>query len=510
MTNKSHINKYKEWKYDWCLFAKDVLKVTLDPEQQEILRAVQTERMVSVCSGTARGKDFIAAVAVVCFMYLTPEFNTKGELVKNTKIALTAPTERQVGNIMYPEVMRLWKRAGVLPGRPVSHDIRTDYEEWFMTGFKASKDNQEAWTGFHAVNTMFVVTEASGLDDQIFAAIEGNLQGNSRLLIVFNPNVTVGYAANSQRSGRFKKFRLDSLSSPNVIAKKEIISGQVDYNWVKDKVNAWCQQLSNDEHNEGEGDFQFEIDGKTSWYRPNDLFRVKVRGLFPKISEDSLIPIHWIEIANNNWKNRDINECKNNFKLGVDIAGMGRDYSVLCTRHDNYVYPFESHTGNGNAEHMQVAGIVANRLKDTSKSFALIDTIGEGAGVFSRLIELGYDNAISCKFSENAKGLEDATGEYEFENMRAYLFWCVRDWLNPALNPNAMLPPDDELLQEATEIKWKFKSNGKVIIEPKEDIKKRLKRSTDKFDAFANTFYPDNGESKAVAEQIYNNFAKHF
>ena len=72
-----------------------------------------------------------------------------------------------------------------------------------------------------------------------------------------------------------------------------------------------------------------------------------------------------------------------------------------------------------------------------------------------------------------------------YANMRAYLFWAVRDWLNPANSKGACLPFDSELMEEATEIRWKFRSDGKIIIEPKEDIKKRLKRSTDKFDALA-------------------------
>ena len=49
----------KKWQNDWPLFAKDVLKVRLDPEQKEILRAIQTNKMVAVAAGTARGKDFV-------------------------------------------------------------------------------------------------------------------------------------------------------------------------------------------------------------------------------------------------------------------------------------------------------------------------------------------------------------------------------------------------------------------------------------------------------------------
>ena len=47
------------------------------------------------------------------------------------------------------------------------------------------------------------------------------------------------------------------------------------------------------------------------------------------------------------------------------------------------------------------------------------------------------------------------------------------------------------LTEELTEIKYKFQSNGKIIVEPKEEIKARLKRSPDYSDSVANTFYPD-------------------
>ena len=86
--------------------------------------------------------------------------------------------------------------------------------------------------------------------------------------------------------------------------------------------------------------------------------------------------------------------------------------------------------------------------------------------------------------------------------MRAYLFWAVRDWLNPKNETGAMLPPDPQFDEEATEIKWSFRSDGRIYIEPKEDIKKRLGRSPDKFDAFANTFYPLRGSRRIDLNRI--------
>lgn len=492
MSDEKFISKFKEWQQDWNKFVFDVLKARLDKEQQAIITSVQNNPMTAVASGTARGKDFVSACASLCFLYLTPKFDKNGNLIENTKVAMTAPTGRQVTNIMIPEISRLFRNAKILPGNLYASGVRTEFKEWFLTGFKAGDDNTEAWSGFHATNTMFVVTEASGISEVTFNAIEGNLQGNSRLLIVFNPNTTSGYAANAMKSKRFSKFRLNSLNAENVIQKKTIIAGQVDYAWVKDKVDTWCIPISQTEFNETEGDFSFE----NQLYRPNDLFRVKVLGMFPKASEDSLIPLEWIERAFENWRQYK-QENPYNFhdtKIGVDVAGMGRDSSVICIRKKHFVDNFITHQSAGKANHMHITGLVSNLLKD-EKTVAFIDTIGEGAGVFSRLQELGFDNAVSCKFSEGAKDLTDQTGVYSFANMRAYLFWAVRDWLNPKNTPYACLPPDDDFLEEATAIRWKFSSNGSIQIEPKEEIKKRLRRSTDKFDALANTFYPhQNGQ----------------
>lgn len=493
---------FAAWRNDWNLFIRDALGVTLDDEQKAIVSAVQHNKLVSVRSGTARGKDFVAACIAVSFLYLTPRWNKRGELVENTKVALTAPTDRQVKNIMMPEISRLFNRAKkrgfVLPGKLNAYDIRTENEEWFLTGFKADENNHEAWSGFHAVNTMFVVTEATGILDDTYTAIEGNLQGNSRLLLVFNPNTNIGYAARSQKSSRWKKFCLNSLTAPNVVEKKIILPGQVDYDWVVDKVENWCDPITTDEVKESENDFQFE----GSWYRPSDIFRKKVLGEFPKVDEDILIPQNWVELAQERWRNYQLT-IHNDCILGVDVAGMGRDCSVRCYRYGDYVERFDKHNSGGKADHMKVAGQVVNEILTHSGYSVSVDTIGEGAGVYARLVEICEESdgrldektIISCKYSEAAKNssgdeLTDITGQYKFANMRAYLFWAVRDWLNPDNGTNAMLPPGGSFIEEATEIKWSFLSNGKIIIEPKEDIKERLGHSTDEFDALANTFHP--------------------
>lgn len=509
------VDLLQDCKNDWCLFASDVLGANLDDEQKAILRSVQFNPKTTVKSGTARGKDFVAAVAAMCFMYLTPGFDESGKLIENTKVFLTAPTDLQVAEIMMPEISRLHRNMrsngfGFMAGRLLAYDIKTEYEEWFLSGFKADEHNHEAWSGRHAVNILFVATEASGIAETIYQAIEGNLQGNSRFLIVFNDNNGTGYAAASQKKAGWAKFRLDSLSAPNVVQRKIVIPGQVDWNWVNDRVRDWCQVINPEDFKEEEGDFYWENDSGKHCYRPNDLFRVKVRGMAPKVSSGALIPAEWIEIANKRWQEQLEQKwpITKPLRLGNDVAGMGRDSTSFCHRYGHYVEKFEMIHSGGTANHMEVCGKGVSICKTSTDSFIgkysqwFIDTIGEGAGVYSRAIELsnqpGYEylkNRVhSVKFSEsaewNGKDLTDSTGQYTFENMRAYLFWAVRDFLNPANKTNAMLPPDDELMQEATEIQWEFTSSGTIKIEKKEDIKKRLGRSIDKFDGLANTFYP--------------------
>ncbi len=503
-----HAQLFRKWQNDWPLFAGQILKVSLDKDQEKILSAIQKERRVSVRSGTSRGKDFVAACASLCFLYLTPRFNEEGELVESTKVVNTAPTGRQIRNIMIPEISKLFKKSKILPGNLLSDGIRfQDHQDWFLTGFKASDDEIEAWSGLHAANVMVVVTEASGISDIMFDSIEGILQGNSRLVLVFNPNTTTGESYRSTKNKLYKKFRLNDLNAPNVvnyqkylngvidynIYSEKHIPGQVDYPWVRDKIDkGWATPIKKSEMVKSKHDFEF--DGK--YYRPNNLFRIKVLGEFGEEGDDKLIPLSWIEEAEKRWEEKmnSVDPIIKPLDLGVDIAGMGRDTSVYTYRYGSLVREIEIITNAEEREtiHMENAGRVKRILDEHTRfgSFAYIDTIGEGAGVYSRLVEQGYENAISYKSSYSAEGLTDDTQEREFESLRAYAYWMLRESLNPANSFKLALPPDDVLKEELNEMNWVVRSDGKIGLEKKDDIKKRLGRSPDKADSLAQTFYP--------------------
>jgi len=468
----------RTWRNDWNVFARDMLAVKLDKEQQECLHGIQNSHRISIRSGNARGKDFVAAVASVCFL----------ELNVPSKVIETAPTGRQAISIMMSEIKKLYMNAeGILPlgGFPMTDKIVFPANpDRYLMAFKAGEKQAEPWSGFHSPHLMVVVTEATGLADEVFDAVESILTGDSKLLICFNPYTLSGEAYRSITSPAYKKYRLNCLDAPNVVAKKILIPGQVDYAWVNNLIveKKWAKIINEEDFKDEENDFEFQ--GKL--YRPNDLFRIKVLGEPPKESDDLLIPLAWIDSAFKRFEDiEDLEEIKKaRCSIGADIAGEGRDFTVFFHRFEDVATHFQEF---GRQDHMVTVGRLGEALGENARAF--IDTIGEGAGVYSRARELKL-NVVSAKFSESAKGLRDYSRQRSFVNIRAYCYWAIRDALNPEYDVNLAICPDEELREELHEIHWSMRSNGDIILEPKENIKSRIGRSPDKADALALSYYP--------------------
>jgi hypothetical protein len=471
---------YRRSHEDWNYFAEKILNVNLDAEQKRILSVIQHEPRVSIRSGNSRGKDYLAAVASNCWLHL---YNP-------SKVISTAPSGRQVEAIMMSEIKDI--RAGAripLGGRTLSTDIKFDDDpEHFLIAFKASDTRDEVWTGFHSPNIMVVVSEASGIEDRTFTNIEKVLQGNSKLLIVFNALKTYGEAYRSINDRRYTSIRMNCLEAPNVLAKKIIYPGQVDWNWINNLVQkpGMVKRIAETEVRADLYDFQWE----GTWCRPGDLFRVMVIGEPPADSEDQLIPSVWVDMAFDRWRAQEGKKrnADGALRLGVDVAGMGRDSQVMCFRYGSTVTHF---TQSAKSEHMATVGKIKTIEVQNPGSHAFIDTIGEGSGVYSRAKELNLA-VTSAKFSNGAKGLKDLTGIREFLNMRAYCYWAVRDALDPAFDdfraPLA-LPPDEDLKQELCAHRHDLKSGGHIYILEKDEVKEVIGRSPDKSDALALSYF---------------------
>jgi hypothetical protein len=64
-------------------------------------------------------------------------------------------------------------------------------------------------------------------------------------------------------------------------------------------------------------------------------------------------------------------------------------------------------------------------------------------------------------------------------NMRAEFYWRMRDTLDPASEESIALPPGNEIVADLCSARYKLTTAG-VLVEEKEEIKKRLGRSPDK------------------------------
>ena len=134
---------------------------------------------------------------------------------------------------------------------------------------------------------------------------------------------------------------------------------------------------------------------------------------------------------------------------------------------------------------MLSTGKVVNVLRGT-EAYAVVDVIGVGAGVVDRLEEQGF-SVIAFNAGERAPG-KDLTGKLEFVDARSWAWWRLRDLLNPANGFDIALPLDDRLLGDLTSPNWKETSSGKIRVESKKDIRRRLGRSTDAADAVIQAF----------------------
>ena len=92
------------------------------------------------------------------------------------------------------------------------------------------------------------------------------------------------------------------------------------------------------------------------------------------------------------------------------------------------------------------------------------------------IYKLGHFQDVQALKEESDKG---------FVNVRTAMYWSLREQLNPNNHPTLCLPDDPMLIGDLTAVKYTMRSDGIIIAESKDDIKKRIGRSTDDGDAVA-------------------------
>ena len=169
------------------------------------------------------------------------------------------------------------------------------------------------------------------------------------------------------------------------------------------------------------------------------------------------------------------------FTYSADVARYGNDKSVTSKRRGYQIYDLKTYKGYSTMEYANQISSMYLQETDKKPNAIFVDTIGVGAGVFDRLDEKGF-NSIEANVSMKA----DETDVYY--NKRAEMYFKLRDFLRKG----GKIPNDDDLKEELLAIRYAFNNaNGKIIIQPKDDIKELIGRSPDKSDSVAMHFFSD-------------------
>ena len=444
MTPQEKLQKvFGEWVEDYydepVLFVREVLGVDPDEWQCQFLEAIaRGDRKVTVRSGHGVGKSTASSWAMLWF------FLTRSPV----KVVVTAPTSAQLFDALFAELKRWVNELPDLLQQMVT--VKQDRivfnaapDEMFISARTSRAEQPEALQGIHSDHVMLVADEASGVPEQVFEAAAGSMSGHSAVtLLLGNPTRSSGffYDTHNRLASEWTVFKVGCQESP-----------RVSDEYVAEMASRYGED--------------------------SNAFRVRVLGEFPRSDDDTMIPMELIESA----RQRDV--AGNPYAdviWGLDVARFGSDSSALCKRQGNIV--IETPRRWKNLDLMQLTGAVVAEYESLEEkdrpAEILVDSIGLGAGVVDRLIELGLP----------ARGInvsESPSFGTKYRNLRAELWAKAKAWLE---RRDCFLPDDSQLVSELATVRYKFASNGKLQIESKEDLKKRGLKSPDVADSFVLTF----------------------
>ena len=181
--------------------------------------------------------------------------------------------------------------------------------------------------------------------------------------------------------------------------------------------------------------------------------------------------------------------------VGVDPARFGNDYTAIIRRQGRSAFNLARLKHN---DTMQVAGRIVLIIKMENPDMVFIDVGGLGAGIYDRLVEMGYGERVKAV---NFGGKPIQADRYL--NKRAEMWALMGNWLDDV---PVTIPDDNGLVRDLVSTRYSIRSDGKLQLESKDDIKKRTNRSPDAGDALALTFaFP----VQKRADEIFNNEASY-
>lgn len=449
-------------KTDPAWYCRKVLHQAPWHKQEEMIKKIFKSRRVEARGSVGSTKTFGAAMAVLCWLAAFP---------RDGRVFSLAPSFRQVDTNLWGYVqmlVRTAENAGTPLGcNPIKKMPYLEFGPgWYYKGF-STKDPTNVH-GIHGSNDLVILDDAHGLPMQITDELENMMAGgNTHLLMLYNPVVTSGetYDCNHKNKDLWDHVKISYWDLVQARKKGHVLAGALQ----EHAVNTWHQKY-----------------GKTSSFCLS-----KVDAEYPKQAADTLLPMDWIEQA----MMREV-PIGGKRTVGCDVAWTGDDDSIIAPMTGRQVHSLEEYHGQ---DPMQIADSLDVHLVQENVT-GYVDSIGIGAGVYSREAQRGRQvHAINV--AEKAEGQwEGKEASDHFLNLRAQIAWNLRMALDPSGPEPIALPNDLEMQAQMSGIKYKINNAGKVQLQSKEDMKKALGYSPDKFDAIALAVWGNRGGSTVTQD----------
>ena len=404
------------------------------------------------------------------------------DFICDWKLVTTAGVNRQLKDFLWPEIHKI---ARLLDWNKIPREPFTRYElfqqELRLTQGSAiavSSDDPDLVEGAHASALAYLFDESKAIHETVYDATEGafsNAGDDTSLISKFLSISTPG-----DPEGRFYEIHeqmpgYEDWETEQIEIKECIKAGRISQKWANDR--------------------------KRQWGVNDPRYIQQVLGKFPKTSTAGVVPLAWYYDAVERWKARDEQYSREGYPeitvVALDVADQGPDSTVMAVMcgEDFIKELIEIPKGFDKLNTMRAVNRLADIMRETPNVTFILDTIGVGGPVRSRLIEIKDEESLSAvvvDFVAGAKAIDDweepimdKEGTTRFRNIRTAAWWNIREMLDPQYEPTLCLPEHDLLRKEIIAPRWKEVEDNVIQVERKDDLRKadRLGRSTDYADA---------------------------
>lgn len=417
----------------------------LAPYQEEVLNSLVSRKRVCVRAPHGTGKSSLMAMAVLWFACTR-------DGVTDWKIPTTASVWRQLNKFLWPEIHK-WARKLNFEAMGIESwgkDQLMGTSLRLTTGeaFALASSNSELIEGAHASQILYIFDESKAIPNDTWSSAEGAMStgDGAYWLSASTPGDTSGVFYDIHQ----RKIGYEDWMVRHITLAEAIDAGRISGSWADQRLRQWG--------------------------RNSALYMNRVLGEFASDDASSIIPLSWVEAANDRWYAMEQHFERSAWtSLGVDVARYGNDSTVLSFCYGDLGVGRQEGLGKGDS--IEVASRVIDELHRNPGGRAIIDVIGIGAGVFD-IVRSAFPDRVDAFNGATSTSERDISGEWTFPNTRSAAWWKMREKLDPSISPILCLPPDESLTADLVAPTYKYVGRD-IRIEVKEEVAKRIGRSTD-------------------------------